>query len=256
MPLNPTPPARVIAIDTSRPTGSVAAYNPRQTPVHGHGSEPAGERIDDAVFSETFDTPADHARLLAVGIERICHLAGWQAHEADVVGVVVGPGSFTGLRVGVTAAKVLAWASDCQLVAISAFDLLAYRCGRWVLRTWPEATRLELAFDAGRGEVHAATATRNDSAAAGWEVAPSRLLARETWIAALEPEAIVVTPIGSEAFDDRRDLRRLPEDLPHTTATHAAMLTVQLAAAGLLAEPATLTPEYLRPSYAEEPRRR
>lgn len=255
MSVNPPPLARVIAIDTSRPTGSVAAYNPRQTPAAGQPAT-ASDAIDDAIFSETFNTPADHARLLAGGVERTCRLAGWHPREADLVGVVVGPGSFTGLRVGVTAAKVLAWASGCRLVGISAFDLLAHRCGSWVQRAWPEAEALEIAFDAGRGEVHAATATRSGEVAAGWEVAPSRLLAADAWSASLAAGAIVVTPLVSEALDGRSDLRRPPAELPHTTAADTAMLAVRLAAAGHLAEAATLTPEYLRPSYAEEPRRR
>ncbi len=255
MPLIPPSPARVIAIDTSRPTGSVAAYNPRQTPVAGQPAT-AADAIDDAVFSETFDTPADHARLLAGGIERTCHLAGWQPREADLVGVVVGPGSFTGLRVGVTAAKVLAWASGCSLVGISAFDLLAHRCGRWAVHSWPDAESLELAFDAGRGEVHAATAARCESSPAGWDVAPSRLLTRDAWIASLAAGAIVVSPLGSDVCAARDDLRCVPEELSRTTAADTAMLAVRQAAAGRLAEPATLIPEYLRPSYAEEPRRR
>ena len=254
MSLNPPPLARVIAIDTSRPTGSVAAYNPRQTAAAGQPA--AAESLDDVVFSETFDTPADHARLLAGGIERTCRLAGWEPREADLVGVVVGPGSFTGLRVGVTAAKVLAWACGCRLVGISAFDLVAYRCACWVLRSWPDTESLELAFDAGRGEVHAATADRSAASPAGWHVAPSRLLARDAWIASLAGGAIVISPIESEAFAARDDLRRPSEELPRTTAADTAMLAVRLAEAGLLADPATLLPEYLRPSYAEEPRRR
>lgn len=249
MPPNLFSPARVIAIDTSRPAGSVAAYNPRQTAV----ADQAATAIDDALFSETLATPADHARLLAGGIERTCRVAGWKPREADLVGVVVGPGSFTGLRVGVTAAKVLAWASGCGLVGVSAFDLLAHRCGDWVLRAWPEADLLHVALDAGRGEVHATTANRDATTPSGWAIAPSRLLPRSEWLAEIEPEGVVISPID---LDERSDLRRPPPELQLTSAAHTAMLAVRLAAAGCFAEPASLTPEYLRPSYAEEPRRR
>lgn len=249
MPPNLLSPARVIAIDTSRPAGSVATYNPRQTPADSQ----AAAAVDDALFSETLATPADHARLLAGGIERTCRVAGWKPREADLVGVVVGPGSFTGLRVGVTAAKVLAWASGCGLVGVSAFELLAHRCGDWALRTWPEADRLHVALDAGRGEVHASTASRDTATPSGWALAPSQLLPRSEWLATLEPQEVVISPLD---LDERSDLRRPPQELQLTTAAHTAMLAVRLAAAGCLAEPASLTPEYLRPSYAEEPRRR
>jgi tRNA threonylcarbamoyladenosine biosynthesis protein TsaB len=254
--MNPPPLARVIAIDTSQPTGSVAAHNPRHEALAGQTRGIHAATIDDAVFSETFDTPADHARLLAGGIERTCRLAGWRPREVELVGVVVGPGSFTGLRVGVTAAKVLAWATGCKLVGVSAFDLLAHRCGRWLLRGRHEADQLELALNAGRGEVHAATAIRSESAIAGWEVTASRLLSRDAWIGALPPRAIVVTPTVCDALRARGDLRFLPAELPRTTAADTAILAVQLAAAGVVSDPATLTPEYLRPSYAEEPRQR
>jgi tRNA threonylcarbamoyladenosine biosynthesis protein TsaB len=254
--VNPPPIARVIAIDTSHPTGSVAAYNPRHEALPRQTGGIPAATIDDAVFSETFDTPADHARLLAGGIERTCRLAGWLPREVDLVGVVVGPGSFTGLRVGVTAAKVLAWATGCKLVGVSAFDLLAHCCGRWALRAWPETVQLELALNAGRGEVHATSAIRSEAATTGWEVTTSRLLSRTAWIDALPPQGIVVTPTACDALRARGDLRFPPGEMPRTTAADTAMLAVRLAAVGVLADPASLTPEYLRPSYAEEPRRR
>ncbi len=251
MPLNLHDFAKVIAIDTSRPTGSVAAYNPRQPPAD---RVPAA--VDDAIFSETLETPADHARLLAGGVERTCLLAGWKPREADLIAVVVGPGSFTGLRVGVTAAKVLSWASGCRLVGISSFDLLAHRCSLWVQSEWPATERLEIALDAGRGEVHAATAVRDEAAPAGWSVAPSQLLSHTAWSEGLNSEAVVVSPLETDSLASRADLRRPPAALAHSTAADAAMLAVRLAAAEVFADPATLAPAYLRPSYAEEPRRR
>lgn len=252
MPLNRERPNRVIAIDTSRPTGSVAAYNPR----HSEAESGSAAAIDDAIFSETLATPADHARLLAGGVERTCRLAGWKPREADLVAVVVGPGSFTGLRVGVTAAKVLSWASRSRLVGVSSFDLLAHRGGSWALREWPEVERLQIALDAGRGEVHATTALRDDQAPAGWSVSPSHLLSQAAWTESLPSEAVVVSPLETDPLASRGDLRRPPAAVSHTTAADTAMLAVQLAAVAAFADPATLAPAYLRPSYAEEPRKR
>jgi tRNA threonylcarbamoyladenosine biosynthesis protein TsaB len=252
MPSIPSSFARVIAIDTSLPRGSVAAFNPH----HSAPETDTTATADDAVFSEIFETPADHARLLAGGVERTCQAAGWPPREADLVGVVVGPGSFTGLRVGVTAAKMLAWASGCQLVGISSFALLAGEADAWVRAAYPEATQLHLALDAGRGEVHATTATRAFGTPFDWAIADSQLLPVDAWIEALPPAAVVVSPLENDALIHRSDLCRPAAAPQRPRAATAAWLAVRLAAAGLFADAATLTPSYLRPSYAEEPRRR
>ena len=44
--------------------------------------------------------------------------SGWSLSEVDLVIVATGPGPFTGLRVGVTTAKALAWTNDCALVGV------------------------------------------------------------------------------------------------------------------------------------------
>ncbi len=252
MPTIPPSFTRVIAIDTSFPQGSVAAANP----VLGGRDADLGSEGVVPVFSETFESPADHARLLAGGIERTCHAAGWRPREASLVGVVVGPGSFTGLRVGVTAAKVLAWASGCRLVGISSFDLLAHRGSGWLLERWPDTEQVHVALDAGRGEVHATAARRAPNAPSGWNVADSVLLSHEAWIASLPEAAAVISPLVHDSLIERTDLRRPPPDPQRPAAADAVLLAVRLAEAGLFADAATLTPAYLRPSYAEEPRRR
>jgi tRNA threonylcarbamoyladenosine biosynthesis protein TsaB len=66
-----------------------------------------------------------HAELLAPAIEEVCALSGCTVGEVDTIAVDVGPGLFTGLRVGVATAKALAQALPAQLLGVSSLDILA-----------------------------------------------------------------------------------------------------------------------------------
>jgi tRNA threonylcarbamoyladenosine biosynthesis protein TsaB len=67
-----------------------------------------------------------HAETLAPAIEFICRQAGVKLSEVSVVAVDVGPGLFTGLRVGVATAKALAMGLRVPMIGLSSLDLLAF----------------------------------------------------------------------------------------------------------------------------------
>jgi tRNA threonylcarbamoyladenosine biosynthesis protein TsaB len=67
-----------------------------------------------------------HAEQLAPAIEFMCNQAGITLDRLTAVAVGIGPGMFTGLRVGVTTAKALGLALDIPLVPIASLDLIAY----------------------------------------------------------------------------------------------------------------------------------
>jgi tRNA threonylcarbamoyladenosine biosynthesis protein TsaB len=67
-----------------------------------------------------------HAETLAPAIEFLCHSADIELSEVSVVAVDIGPGLFTGLRVGVATAKALAQALRVPMIGLSSLDLLAY----------------------------------------------------------------------------------------------------------------------------------
>jgi len=226
---------RTLAIDTSRTAGSVAALD--------------GGRV----VERPLGVAGEHARLLAPALAEVAARLGWAPRDAELVAVVRGPGSFTGLRVGVATAKALAWAAESRLVGVSGFDV-AVRC---VAEHAGRADRpVAVAFDAGRGEVYAAIAMPSATAATGWTVGPAGLIPLAAWIAAVPPGAwaaggALATAAGLLA-DARPDVSLPPPAAREPSAAAAGRLAELLAATGAADDPAALVPDYLRPTYADE----
>ena len=226
---------RTIAIDTSLAAGSVAACDGPARASRGLG--PAG----------------DHARLLAAAIAGVAAELGWTPADAELVAVVRGPGSFTGLRVGVATAKAIAWAGGARLLGVSGFEVVAAE----TKRAMPEdgagnRPPLAIAYEAGRGEVFAAVG--EPLAEGGWLVGPGELAAADRWIESL-PRGCLVTGPALATLAERvaaAGQRLAPEAAWHPSALATALLAIPRAAAGAADSPAALVPEYLRPSYADE----
>ena len=88
-----------------------------------------------------------HGKLLLPSVEDLLKQAGLR--RPDYVAVGIGPGSYTGLRIGVTVARTLAWTWECPLLGIGSLTALALEAG-WQAR--PVVTLV----DARQGEVYAA----------------------------------------------------------------------------------------------------
>lgn len=101
-------PTRLLAFETSHTPGQVALLESDQ--CVWQESLPVGRRT-----TETF----------ALVIQRALREQSWKPTEIGWVAVSRGPGSFTGLRIGVTAAKVFALTTDCGLVGVDTMQLVA-----------------------------------------------------------------------------------------------------------------------------------
>src|SRR5438067_1968570 len=73
----------------------------------------------------TLDETRRHGRDLAPAAAELCAARGWAVHELDGVIVSIGPGSYTGLRVGLMSAKALAYAIGCRVLGIETFAAIA-----------------------------------------------------------------------------------------------------------------------------------
>ena len=97
------------------------------------GIETATERVsvalgdhDGVLGSIDITRGRRHAETLTPAIEFLCRQADVKIDEVAVVAVDVGPGLFTGMRVGIAAAKAIALALHIPMIAMSSLDLLAY----------------------------------------------------------------------------------------------------------------------------------
>lgn len=223
---------RAIAIDTGLAEGSVAAVE--------------GERTAVVRFS-----PAQaHARRIGAALEEATGALGWTVADAGIVAVVRGPGSFTGLRVGISLAKGIAWAARVPLVGVSAHVAVADALGT-------RGSPVHVGFDAGRGDVAAALVVPAPEWPGGWEIASEVLVSAADWIASLPRGATVSGPALDEAsitglLAGRGDLAVAPPSLRRPCAVRVARLGTALAAAGRTDDPAALVPDYARPSYVQE----
>ncbi|MEM7369267.1 MAG: tRNA (adenosine(37)-N6)-threonylcarbamoyltransferase complex dimerization subunit type 1 TsaB [Bacteroidota bacterium] len=100
----------ILAIDTATPVGSVALFD---------GSRLVG-------LMETH-VDRSHAKLISPMIQSLMDRQGVAAEDLKAVAVAKGPGSYTGLRVGVSTAKGLCLALDIPLLSIGSLDLLAWK---------------------------------------------------------------------------------------------------------------------------------
>jgi tRNA threonylcarbamoyladenosine biosynthesis protein TsaB len=206
----------VLALDTTTAAGSVAiAEDDRVLEVAPiDPSVPVAARV-----------PADLVALL----DRRSAALG----RIDVFAVAVGPGSFTGLRIGIAAMQGLALAQSRPLVGVSSFDALAFLANAPLVSTW---------IDAWRGEVYAAEYENGVLLRPPVVFGPAQ---------ALEATRHHQAPfIGDGAIRYRELLRHVIEPTP-LLAGAVASLAHARAAAGELPPPHAIRPLYVRRPDAE-----
>lgn len=81
-------------------------------------------------LKESTDEQYSHAENLTLYMEDVCKEANFRLNDVDAIAVSKGPGSFTGLRIGVSAAKGLCYALDKPLIAINSLEAMAAGCLR------------------------------------------------------------------------------------------------------------------------------
>jgi tRNA threonylcarbamoyladenosine biosynthesis protein TsaB len=230
----------VLGIESSGPRGGVALLEEER---------PLGEAL--------FEAGMVHGREIAPATERILREAGKRPADLDLIAVDIGPGSYTGLRVGLAAAKGLSFALGRPLIGVASLDVLALQ----VSAAHP-AGLAEAAAAKGRILAPAIDAKWDQVYGALYEVRDGRPV-RTTDMFAEGPEAFAArVPSGALVVGDAlerhaalfaaRGAVAAPRDLWSPRPALVAALGRRRHAEGGRDGVATLVPLYLRKTEAEE----
>lgn len=222
--------SRGLAIETSGRAGSLAVAEDGRV-----------------LAEEQFSHGLKHAAGIVPIIDRLCASRGWKPADIEEIYVSAGPGSFTGLRVGITVAKTLAFATGARVVAVPSVDVLA--------RNTPLGWKnLIIVLDAKRDQIFTASFENRDGEPVTRE--PARL---DSLQGMLERTPRPVHLLGEgipyhEKFIPKGDPGVFVTE-PETWRARASVvaeLGAHLAREGQFADPMRLTPIYIRKPEAEE----
>ncbi|HUP69418.1 MAG TPA: tRNA (adenosine(37)-N6)-threonylcarbamoyltransferase complex dimerization subunit type 1 TsaB [Acidimicrobiales bacterium] len=188
-----------------------------------------------------------HAETLVPAIQFVCEQARVEWREVSVVAVDIGPGLFTGLRVGIATAKAMAHALRVPMIGLSSLDLLAFpqRHGSGLVAT---------VVDARRGEVFCALYRPVPGGIQ--RVTPARVCSPEALASELMAMGEDCLLVGDGAiryrkvFDDG-DLVLADAGFAYPSASSLVELAHPRAIREEFVQPSELSPMYLRKSDAE-----
>lgn len=214
---------RILGIETSGTIGSVALWEDR------------------LVAEESFQRGLVHGKALVPTIARLLDQAGWPKSCLGLIAVSQGPGSYTGVRVGVATAKALAYALGCPIVGVPTLDAMARNPPHGDVPVAPVVdARWEQVYTAlygpGGDRVSVPRAVRPED------------LAREL------PERVHLFGDGLKRYGalfDRPGITFGGEEEWTCHARVVAELGARAFAEGRRDDPLTLVPLYLRPTEAE-----
>lgn len=212
--------SRILAIDTTSEFGSIALTD-------------GGEVLEELLMH----SPDGFGHVLYGHLERLLERHGVPAGEIDCFAAASGPGSFTGVRVGLSAVKGLAEAAGKPAVAVS--NLQALACfGSFRLRA--------PVLDARRGEVYAAVYD------AGLQVVSPEVVSQfPGWLASLPDEEIEFISTGFTPFASALMGTRFADATVTEAPRALAAAIASLAAESRSADPAALDANYVRRADAE-----
>ena len=255
---------RILAVETSGARGGIALAEGARV-------------IDEALLGEGLR----HGRDLVLTAKAACERAGWDRRKIDLVAVSIGPGSFTGIRIAVTFAKVMAFDTGAKIAAVPSLRVMAENAP-------PDRRRVAAIVDAKRGGLFASIFERRGPSQAaplpahaepllapgvsrGSNGAPASQRGPATPLleefneifgpALIEPEDLArhmeapALVLGRGLIKGREALKAFdlaPENLWDPRPGVVARLGAELAARGQFADPLRLEPIYIRPPEAEE----
>jgi len=193
-----------------------------------------------------------HSATLMPMAEQLLRDCNLKAGDLDLIAVGKGPGSFTGVRIGVSAAKGLAWAAEKPVLGVSTLEAMA-------VQLLPREGVICPVMDARRAQVYNALFAAEGGALT--RLAPDRAISLEDLGAELESLEKPIFLVGDGAglcyntlSGTLPSLRLPPPHLCQQRASGVALAARARALAGETDTAAGLAPNYIRPSQAERER--
>jgi tRNA threonylcarbamoyladenosine biosynthesis protein TsaB len=220
---------KVLLIETSYRVGRVGLALDAQV---------VGERV--------LDEARRHARDLVPSVQALLAEQNWKPRDLTAVFASRGPGSYTGLRVGIMAAKTLAYAVGCKLVGVETFAAIA-------LQAPVEALTIDVWADAQQGKIYAQRFTRAGPGQPPQAAEPLTIAPAEDRMRTLQDGTHITGP-GLEQHGARlpAGAKTAPRELWTPTLPSLLALGRERLTRSECDDPFALEPLYLRPSSAEE----
>ncbi|MDF2838755.1 MAG: molecular chaperone [Evtepia sp.] len=208
---------------------------------------------NETLIAQSFQkTGLTHSQTLLPMLEGLLSSCGLSLNEIDLIGVSSGPGSFTGLRIGVSLAKGLAWAKEIPCAACSTLESMAWN-----------AVAMEgeicTAMDARRGQIYNARFCSNGETIC--RLTPDRAIALEDLTRELQGTNKIQLLVGDGADLCYEHLQKsgvparlAPPNLRLQSAWGVARVALELSRKGEAVSSSMLKPTYLRLSQAERER--
>ena len=195
----------------------------------------------DAVVSEArLGEGRRRASDLALVVERLMKEQGWAGRELTAVVVGLGPGSYTGLRVGLASAKALAYATRCAFFGVETFAAIAERAN---------VAEVSVIADALQGKLFRRDYRRPASSELE-PASPLEIVAASEWLASLRPGTHISGPAAAALAG------RFPTGVEATNADSPRVIDLlrvaKQCAWAVTTDMWTAEPFYLRGSSAEE----
>ncbi len=222
----------ILAIDTATLVSSVAVAT------------------DKKLLAElTLQTKLTHSEVLMPHIEQILSMTKVKKNELDAIAVSIGPGSFTGLRIGLATAKTIAYALDIPIIGVSTLAALAYHYPVGDVYIAP-------LLDAQKGNVYISLYTWEDGQL--HEAYEPTVKSFDDVLAAGQRLDKPVVFLGEKAVAKADEIKAAGGNIimamPHVVmprAANVAMLGLDLLAKGKQDDVMSLEPLYIRRSEAE-----
>jgi tRNA threonylcarbamoyl adenosine modification protein YeaZ len=216
----------ILAIETSQREGAVALRD-------GGGQ----------IHEEVLPPQSRHDVDLMPAVDGLFHRAGLAPRDLDAVGVSIGPGGFTGLRIAVSTAKMLAMALNAKIIAVPSALVVAENCPSEEVKDGP----IMVALACKRGTFWSTTLRRRSGE---WGIIGEPGLADAETIALENVVALIGDRHLPDAARQRAAASAVPIFQPRFDGRACLAVTVRMLAAGQTTDPLRLSPLYPRPPEA------